>query len=160
MAIPQRVTITVVDDSMEAARTDLYFPDTATQAEIEAELAVILPALDALTQGRITDATLTKALALPAGLGTVAVAAGTIENKAAFGFLSADRRVKEMTVPAFDPTYFTSNGRDVDITDADVLAFGVAVTTEVAPGTGSTDAANADLVSLKYAKRRAAATRS
>ena len=74
MALSTLLSIAIIDDAGNRDTHNLFFAATLTKANIESFLALYAPLLDNITGGVIESATITEAVALPAGLKAAVVA--------------------------------------------------------------------------------------
>jgi hypothetical protein len=103
----------------------ITMPDTATLAEIAADVASYIEAIDDMSQGWITKGTLT--ITLPGG--TVITPQGDIEKGALFNFGNAtDSYAQGQLVPDVNPAILNAQGL-VNLANTDVTDFVTFMTT-------------------------------
>jgi hypothetical protein len=131
------ITANILDDDGDTKQAHVFLAGAATDADIGTFAAFWIPLLDAVIDGKIKDASVTKPLTLPGGLKAAAVALSEVQKGANFSFLNASRYKYGTWVPSFKPTLFS--GDIVNQAGAGVAAFiasYVAGTAGIAPTNG------------------------
>jgi len=115
------LSVGVIDDAGASKRANVFLPSTMTLAQIQGWSDVYTPLLDAVDDGKITDAQVTFALTLPGGLKGSPVADSTVRRGADFTFLNASRYKWPAYIPAWSLTYII--GGNIDIVSTPVSDF-------------------------------------
>lgn len=76
------VSVGIVDFAGERKTLPVFFPTEDTVAAIQGKLDVLLPKLDAVIDGKITDVSLTLSMSVVGGLKGAAVAGNTVHEGA------------------------------------------------------------------------------
>ena len=104
MALSTLLSIAIIDDAGNRDTHNLFFAATLTKANIESFLAQYAPLLDNITGGVIESATITEAVALPAGLKAVVDPDSLKTTGVNAGFSVANSNYRFTTrVPAVTP---------------------------------------------------------
>lgn len=138
-----KITIAVRDSENKLSTMTFYRGNGATREEDLTNATALVAAVAALTDGVVAHHEVSYEVD-----GSATIPAGGIDNeiKATFGFLNSDGTTSRISIPAFDRTKLQAGNSNVDLTDADVIAF-----VDEVEGTYQ-DYRNATLNALVYAK--------
>jgi len=115
------LSIGVLDDAGATKRANVFLPGSMTLAQIQGWSDLYNPFLDAVIDGKISDAQVTFALTLPGGLKGSPVADSTVRRGADFTFLNPSRYKWPAYIPAWGLTYIV--GGNIDIVSTPVSDF-------------------------------------
>jgi len=107
------LSVGILDDKGSSKRANIFLPGTMTLAQIQGWSDVYVPLLDAVDDGKISDAQVTFGLTLPGGLKGSPVADSTVRRGADFTFLNASRYKWPAYIPAWSLTYIIAGEIDV-----------------------------------------------
>lgn len=118
MAVTTVLTVSLTDHKGDASSLTVYFPPTATQADIETWVANEMPVLDELTGAKIEGVTVALAISLPGGLKAAAIADDDNQEGANLSF-DADNTVYAhgQRIPAIRATLVSPTGIDISATE-------------------------------------------
>ena len=150
MASDVMISANILDADGDTKAAHAFLGSAAIDADINTFAAFWLPLLDAVIDGKITGASVTKPLALPGGLKAGAVALSEVQKGANFSFVNASRYKFGVWIPAFTPSLFT--GDVVNQGGAGVAAFIAAYVTGTG-GIAPTNGFGFDLTSLARATK-------
>lgn len=137
MALVSAISISVVDDRGKSESVNVFVPNDATLAEIQALSNLLVAALEDITGGYVAGASVQVGLSLPAGTRTTAAADAFNTVGANLGFDAANTVYRQtIRVPAILPT-LVSGGEVID--DAPLLT---AFTGLIVAGDGTTNPTN------------------
>lgn len=158
MAASISIIVSVVDGKNESSTIEFHIPSTTTLANIIAFGKAIAVLVDPLIGGQITRIGACLNVPLPAGLKATPQTLSDVEEGAMFNWRTVGGFPTKFRLPTFLEANIIAGTREVDLTDADVLALfngmitGVDVTGQ--GGTGSvapTDGRDDDILSLTSA---------
>lgn len=110
MALVHLVSFGIEDADGSSKRIPYFMLGTATDADLQAAINLIAPALDAAIDGKITDVKVTKVMTLPAGLKAAANAGSEVEKGALLAFSKANSTYgHSIFVPSWLPGQFSGN---------------------------------------------------
>jgi len=121
------LSLKIGDDAGKSKTLPVFFTSSVTPANIQTFLTAFAPLADAVIDGIIESASLTLDLALPGGLKSSPVEDSTVRRGAVESFANPSRFAWSLYVPSFSLTKIT--GGNIDIADADVVAFNAAYVT-------------------------------
>lgn len=110
MALTNLLSIQVTDADGKSKTIPLYFPDTTTLADLQDYADTFLPNLDAVIDGKITQATVTLQLTLVGGLKASAVDGNRVREGALLRFAADDTIYKHsIYIPSWENTGFAGD---------------------------------------------------
>lgn len=121
------LSVKVGDDAGKSKTVPVFFTSSVTPANIQSFATAYLPLLDAVIDGVIESASLTLDITVPGGIKTTPVVDSTVRRGAVESFATPGRFDWSLYVPSFSLTKIT--GGNIDISDADVVAFNAAYVT-------------------------------
>ena len=138
-----KITVSVRDSENKLSSMTFYAPDGVDRTADLATASGLVTAINGLTDGVVASHEVAYEVD-----GSTSIPAGGVDNeiKAVFGFLNADGTISRISIPAFDRTKLLPGSSDVDLTDAEVVAFVDAIEGNM------TDYRDAELETLVYAK--------
>jgi len=142
------LSIKVLDDAGKSKTVPAFFTSSVTPANIQTFATSFIPLLDAVIDGVVESATVTLDITVPGGIKTTPVTDSTVRRGAVESFANPSRFNWSLYVPTFSLTKIT--GGNIDISDADVIAFNAAYVT----GTGGftpSNGAGLDLTAFLHA---------
>jgi hypothetical protein len=142
--------IYTIRDGKGARSTVEINVDVATLANAQTFLTAHAPLLDALILGVIERVGICASGTLPGGLRTTPIVNSDVEEGARFIYNSVGGYKTSVRLPTFNEAMMLSGSQRVDLADADVLAFNVAMTDPLATFSAC-DYRGADIVSLRSA---------
>jgi len=108
MALVNSVSIQITDFAGKPKSVPIYFPDTATLAELAEFITDFTPLLDAAIDGKITQATITLQATLPGGLKGSAVDGNRVREGALLSYDCADTvYTHSVYIPTWENAGFT-----------------------------------------------------
>jgi len=110
------LSIGILDDAGATKRANIFLPSTMTLAQIQGWSDVYQPLLDAVDDGKLTDAQVTFSLTMAGGLKGSPVADSTVRRGADFTFLNASRYKWPAYIPAWALLYIISGEIDTAAT--------------------------------------------
>ena len=142
------LSIKVGDDAGASKTVPVFFTPSVTPANIQTFLTAFAPLLNDVIDGIIESASLTLDLTVPGGLRTTPVVDSTVRRGAVESFANPSRFAWSLYVPTFSLTKIT--GGNIDVADADVVAFNAAYVTG-AGGFTPSNGGGLDLTALLHA---------
>ena len=121
------LSVKVADDAGKSKTVPVFFTPSVTPANIQTFFTAFAPLLNDVIDGVILSASMTLDLTMPSGLRTSPVADSTVRRGAVESFANPSRFAWSLYVPSFSLTKIT--GGQIDIADADVVAFNAAYVT-------------------------------
>lgn len=156
MAAPQLI-YTVIDDSGERGTTAISLPtgfSLAQFGEFGSDMATLL---DALLGGKVESAEISFGVDISSLTSNTALSTSDVEEIGSFQFLTVGGYKVQVNVPAIDELLVASGSDDIDLADADVVAFVTAMESGIVTAGGTvepTDVAEDDIVSTVFARER------
>lgn len=124
MAAPHVFTVYTIQDAKGAKSTmKINFPQAADIAVLKDFVTTTASMIDALIKGKIVDAGIGLAVALPGGLKASPLADSDVEEGARFSWRTALNTIPAFRMPTFDEAFISPGSRAVDTTDGTVDAF-------------------------------------
>lgn len=124
-----QATLTIKDEAGNTAFFRILFelldedvPADITFDNVVSALDEIVPYIDGMINGEITNMTLGRSLPLPAGIKTFPLSASDVEERGTFTFKSLYGRVT-YRIPTFKDSLIVAGTNLIDITDALVAPF-------------------------------------
>jgi len=142
------LSIKILDDAGKSKTLPAFFTSSVTPANIQTFLTAFAPLADAVVDGVLESASLTLDLTLPSGLKSAPVEDSTVRRGATESFATPGRFDWSLYVPSFSLSKIT--GGNIDISDADVIAFNAAYVTG-AGGFTPSNGLGLDLTALLHA---------
>ncbi len=121
------LSIKTRDDAGKSKTLPVFFTSSVTPANVQTFLTAFAPLYNDVIDGVIESAELTLDMTLPGGLRTTPVDDSTVRRGATESFSTPGRFAWSLYVPSFSLTKIT--GGNIDIADADVIAFNAAYVT-------------------------------
>jgi hypothetical protein len=115
-----KVTVSIRDAEAKLSTMTFYKADGADRAADLASATALVTAINGLTDGVVARHEVAYEVD-----GSATVPTGQVDNeiKATFGFLNSDGTISRISVPSFDRTKLLPGDSDVDLADAEVVAF-------------------------------------
>jgi hypothetical protein len=113
------LSVGVLDDAGATKRANIFLPGTMTLAQVQGWSDVYQPLLDAVVDGKLTDAQVTFNLTMASGLKGAPVADSTVRRGADFTFLNPSRYKWPAYIPAWSLTYIVAGDIDIAPTPVD-----------------------------------------
>lgn len=157
MAVATILTYTFVDDSGETATTDIHVPNIFAINQYTEFARAMAELIDEIVSGRVSSAELTFKTDVSTITGNNAQTGSDVEEIGAFQFLTGEGRPVNVNIPGINESMVEANSDDLDQLDTDIAAFIGAMLNGIAVAGGTvapTDVAEADLVSLTYAREQ------
>lgn len=129
------IVFRIADDEVDSPNASLpiYVPSGKTLAELQAYATAVAPEIDAVTDGKIVEATVTVSLTLPGGLKGEPTAGALNERGGLITFNTTGPHADSVRIPAMNRTIM--DGNSFSLSDADVLAFITRLTTATTAAT-------------------------
>jgi len=142
------LSIKVGDDAGKSKNVPVYFTSSVTPANIQTFATAFIPLLDAVIDGVVESASLTLDITVPGGIKTTPVVDSTVRRGAVESFGTPGRFDWSLYVPSFSLAMIV--GGNINIADADVVAFNAAYVTG-AGGFTPSNGLGLDLTALRHA---------
>lgn len=154
MPLTTLVSYGIKDADGTSRRLPWFAPASATEAQLQAGVNLLAPALDAVIDGFIADIQFTKALTVPGGLKTEANPNSEAEKGALLNFSVANTIYSFSTfVPAWLPAQFSGNTPNT-VPASLGAAFVAAYLAGDGANWGATNEQGADLIAFLKGKKR------
>lgn len=127
MALGWKLIVQILDDDGDYSTVSYKFNDTMTIDDVTGFADLFLPLIDNLIDGKIWDANIVFEYPLPGGLKVGPAALCDVEDGCQFLFHAGEYPVRNR-VPTVVRSKYLTGSNEIDITDADVLAYTQAMT--------------------------------
>jgi len=115
------LSVGIEDDAGATKRANIFLPGSMTLAQIQGWSDVYQPLLDAVVDGKLTDAQVTFGLTMAGGLKSSPVADSTVRRGADFTFNNASRFKWPAYIPSWSLAFIDSG--NINIVDTDPADF-------------------------------------
>lgn len=117
------VFVTIQDAPGSESIVRWHMPNNSDIGNLKTFAQHVASSIDALIKGKITNISIGLGVDLPAGLKSAADALADVEEGARFIFAAANGAEATMRLPTFDEANFVSGTDQVNLSDAEVVAF-------------------------------------